>query len=85
MPHYRCYLLNTNDNIVSVDSVEADDDVGGMSLGGELLRQRHEQYAAIEIWHGKRLVGRIANATENASKIESLLQVLNPTSPTGSN
>jgi hypothetical protein len=60
MPHYRCYLLNTSDNIVSVDSLQADDDGLAMSLAGGLLREKYTNMAAIEVWEQKRCLGRIA-------------------------
>jgi len=82
MPHYRCYILNGYGTIVSVDSVEADDDALAISLAGGLLRERHSAFAAIEIWHQKRMVGRIDNTTTNASRLDSLLKVPKPATRT---
>jgi hypothetical protein len=85
MPHYRCYILNASDNIVSVDSVEADEDPLAMSLAGGLLRERYRTFAAIEVWSQKKLVGRINSEVEKPSDLQSLLKAPKPTSQTGSN
>jgi hypothetical protein len=37
MPHFRCYLLNSADKIVSVDSFEAQSDAAAMKLAGQLI------------------------------------------------
>ena len=74
MPHYRCYLLNTSDNIVSVDSVQADDDSLAMSLAGGLLREKYTNMAAIEVWEQKRCLGRIAGESATPSALDSLLK-----------
>lgn len=74
MPHYRCYLLNTSDNIVSVDSVQADDDGLAMSLAGGLLREKYTNMAAIEVWDQKRCLGRIAGESTAPSELDSLLK-----------
>lgn len=58
MLKYRCYILDAQDKIASVDSVQAADD-------GEALRKAAAQietslmYPAVEVWHEKRLVGRV--------------------------
>jgi hypothetical protein len=74
MPHYRCYLLNTSDNIVSVDSLQADDDGLAMSLAGGLLREKYTNMAAIEVWEQKRCLGRIASDSATPSALDSLLK-----------
>jgi hypothetical protein len=74
MPHYRCYLLNASDNIVSVDSVQADDDGLAVSLAGGLLREKYTNMAAIEVWEQKRCLGRIAGESTTPSELDSLLK-----------
>jgi hypothetical protein len=74
MLHYRCYLLNTSDNIVSVDSLQADDDGLAMSLAGGLLREKYPNMAAIEVWEQKRCLGRIAGESAAPSELDSLLK-----------
>ena len=83
MPHYRCYVLNASDNIISVDSVEAAEDALAMSLAGGLLRERYSKFAAIEVWNQKKLIGRINSATAKPSSLESLLKTPKPFSQTG--
>jgi hypothetical protein len=74
MPHYRCYLLNASDNIVSVDSVQAEEDGLAMSLAGGLLRERYTNMAAIEVWEQKRCLGRIAGDGATPTALDSLLK-----------
>jgi hypothetical protein len=73
MPNYRCYLLNANDSILSVDSVEADEDGLAMSLAGGLLHEKYTQFAAIEVWEQKRCIGRIASERAASIELPSLL------------
>jgi hypothetical protein len=83
MPSFRCYILNGLNSIVSVDSVEAEDDALAMSLAGGLLRERYSNSAAIEVWHQKRVVGRIENLANKPRTIESLLKPTKPMIRTG--
>ena len=83
MPHYRCYILNAADSIITVDSVEADEDALAMSLAGGLLRERYKTFTAIEVWQQKKLVGRIQSNVENLTKEASMLNVPKPISKTG--
>jgi len=50
MSYFRCYLLNTADKIVSVDSLEARDDATAMEMAGQLILSKHTEFAAIEVW-----------------------------------
>jgi hypothetical protein len=83
MTHYRCYILNASDNIVSVDSVEADEDPLAISLAGGLFRERYRTFAAIEVWNQKKLIGRINSEVEKPSDLPSLLKTPKPISQTG--
>jgi hypothetical protein len=74
MPHFRCYLLNSRDSIVSVDSVEAGDDAGAMELASRLILARHAQFAAIEVWDRARRVGKILSP-ESRPPLDSLLKI----------
>lgn len=84
MPNYRCYIINAADSIISVDSVEADEDALAMSLAGGLLRERYSTFAAIEVWQQKKLVGRIQNQVEKPSELEPLLKTPKLITKTGS-
>ena len=77
MPIYRCYLLNYSDNIVSVDSLQADEDNIAMVMATSLLRQQHPTSAAMEVWDQSRRLGRIDNSAPGASTLRSLLGVKN--------
>jgi hypothetical protein len=59
MSHFRCYLLNAEDKIVSVDSVVAEDDGAAMQMAGQLILAKHAEFAAIEVWDCARRVGKI--------------------------
>jgi hypothetical protein len=72
MPTYRCYLLNYSDNIVSVDSVRADEDEIAMVMASGLLREQHPTCAAMEVWERSRRLGRIEN---DAGTLRSRLAV----------
>lgn len=77
MPIYRCYLLNYSDNIVSVDSLQADEDSIAMVMATSLLRQQHPTSAAMEVWDQSRRLGRIDNDAPGASTLRCLLGVKN--------
>ena len=74
MPHFRCYLLNGTNNIVSVDSVEADDDSAAMEMAGQLILSKHAAFAAIEVWDRARCVGKVQSPTVQPS-LDSLLMI----------
>jgi hypothetical protein len=75
MPTYRCYLLNWSDNIVSVDSVQADEDGIAMVMATSLLREQHPTSAAMEVWEQRRRLGRIENEGPDTRTLRSLLLV----------
>jgi hypothetical protein len=75
MPIYRCYLLNYSDNIVSVDSLQADEDNIAMVMATSLLRQQHPTSAAMEVWDQSRRLGRIDNNAPDVNTVRSLLGV----------
>jgi hypothetical protein len=75
MPTYRCYLLNYSDNIVSVDSLQADEDKIAMVIATRLLRQQHPTSAAMEVWDRSRRLGRIDNNAPDVNTLRSLLGV----------
>jgi len=74
MSHFRCYLLNAADKIVSVDSVEAADDPAAMEIAGQLILAKHAEFAAIEVWDQARYVGKVLSPTPRAN-LESLLKI----------
>ena len=74
MPNFRCYLLNSGDHILSVDSVEADDDAGAMELAGRIILAKQSEFAAIEVWDRARCIGKI-KSPKAAMTLESLLRV----------
>lgn len=73
MPSYRCYLLNWSDHIVSVDSLQADDDGIAMVMAASLLREQHLTSAAMEVWERKRCLGRVDNDGPDARTLRSVL------------
>ncbi|NJO33796.1 MAG: hypothetical protein HC869_12255 [Rhodospirillales bacterium] len=75
---YRCYLLNWSDNIVSVDSVQAEADDTAMAMATILLREQHPTSAAMEIWEQKRRLGRIENDAPDARTLRTFLVAKNP-------
>jgi hypothetical protein len=70
---YRCYLLNYSDNIVSVDSVQAEEDDIAMVMATSLLREQHPTSAAMEVWEQRRRLGRIENDGPDVRALRSLL------------
>jgi hypothetical protein len=44
---FRCYLLNSADNIVSVDSIQAENDVAAMEMTGQLILVKHVKFTAL--------------------------------------
>jgi hypothetical protein len=75
MSTYRCYLLNDANNIVSVDSVQADEDETAMAMAASLLRGQHPTSAAMEVWEERRCLGRIENDLTGVNTLRFLLAV----------
>jgi hypothetical protein len=50
--------LDVEDKIVSVDSVEAEDDADALSKAALKIRIS-PKFPIIEVWQGKRIVGRV--------------------------
>jgi hypothetical protein len=71
--HYRCYLFNAHDNIVSADTVTSETPEGALNLAREKLRKLWREAHAVEIWDRATLVGRIQNDIPPALGIASLL------------
>jgi len=69
---YRCYLLNYSDHIVSVDSVQAEEDGIAMAMAASLLTQQHPTSAAMEVWERRRRLGRIENDGPDVRTLRSL-------------
>lgn len=74
MSYFRCYLLNTADKIVSVDSLEARDDASAMEIAGQLILSKHTAFAAIEVWDCARCVGKVLSPAQRPS-LDSLLKI----------
>ena len=74
MSHFRCYLLNAADNIVSVDSIEAESDASAMEMAAQLILAKHAMFAAIEVWERSRCVGKVLSPTPKP-KLDSLLKI----------
>ena len=74
MPNFRCYLLNTADKIVSVDSLEAEGDAAAMEMAGQLILLKHTEFAAIEVWDCARCVGRVSSPTRKPN-LDSMLKI----------
>jgi hypothetical protein len=74
MSYFRCYLLNTADKIVSVDSVEAKDDAAAMEIAGQLILSKHAEFAAIEVWDCARCVGKVLSPMSKPN-LDSLFKV----------
>jgi hypothetical protein len=74
MSHFRCYLLNSADQIVSVDSVDAESDARAMEAAAQLIMTKHANYAAIEVWDRARRVGRVLGPEPHVN-VEPLLNI----------
>jgi hypothetical protein len=59
MADYRCYLVNSLDQIQSATALECAEDSEAMLQAGALARS---QSLTVEIWNGARLVGRVPKA-----------------------
>jgi hypothetical protein len=73
MSYFRCYLLNAADEIVSVDSLEAQNDGTAMEMAGQLILSKHTAFAAIEVWDCARRVGKILSPTPKPN-LDSILK-----------
>jgi hypothetical protein len=58
MTYYRCYALDRQDKIASVDPVEAQDDADALTKAAVKIRVTCK-YPAIEVWQGRRVVGHV--------------------------
>jgi hypothetical protein len=74
MSYFRCYLLNTADKIVSVDSVVAEGDGAAMEMAGQLILSKHAEFAAIEVWDCARRVGKVLSPTSKPN-LDSMLKI----------
>lgn len=63
MTEYRCYLLNSQNKIQGVETVECENDTDALLKSSALLEKRNG-YAAIEIWSGPRIIGRVPHKPE---------------------
>jgi hypothetical protein len=75
MSYFRCYLLNTADKIVSVDSLEAEGDAAAIEMAGQLILSKHAEFAAIEVWDCARCVGKVSSPTDKPN-LDSMLKIL---------
>ena len=75
MTHYRCYLFNADNNIVSVDTIQSDlGEAGALDKARAMMTTTYRDAHAVEIWDRAILVGRIENKTNPTFSIESLLR-----------
>lgn len=74
MSYFRCYLLNTANKIVSVDSLEAEGDATAMEMAGQLILSKHTEFAAIEVWDRARCVGKVSSPTCKPN-LDSILKI----------
>ena len=56
MADYRCYLVNSLDQIQSATELQCEEDSEAMLQAGALAQA---QSLIVEIWNGARLVGRL--------------------------
>jgi len=64
MHSYRAYFLSASDHIRSVTAIQTTDDSSAAAEAEYLLNR--SEYAAVEIWDGKRLVARAERAQQVA-------------------
>jgi hypothetical protein len=74
MSYFRCYLLNTADKIMSVDSLEAEGDAAAMEMAGKLIQSKHTEFAAIEVWDCARCVGKVVSPADKPN-LDSILKI----------
>jgi hypothetical protein len=70
MTWYRCYVLDKEDKIASVDSVDATDDADALAKAALKIRVS-TKYSLIEVWQGKRIVGRVPGGTSGPAILET--------------
>jgi hypothetical protein len=56
MADYRCYLVNSLDQIQSATNLQCEEDSEAMLQAGAIAQS---QSLTVEIWNGARLVGRV--------------------------
>ena len=56
MHSYRAYFLSASDHIRSVTAIQTTDDASAAAEAEYLLNR--SEYAAVEIWDGKRMIVR---------------------------
>ena len=66
--------MNSVDEIVSVDSLEAQNDGTAMEMAGQLILSKHAAFAAIEVWDCARRVGKVSSPTSRPT-LESMLKI----------
>lgn len=59
MADYRCYLVNSLDQIQSATNLQCEQDSEAMLQAGAIAQA---QSLTVEIWNGARLVGRVPQA-----------------------
>lgn len=64
MHSYRAYFLSASDHIRSVTAIQTTDDASATAEAEYLLNR--SDYAAVEIWAGKRMVVRSERAQQAA-------------------
>jgi hypothetical protein len=72
--NYRCYFTDSDDRIQSREQIECPDDGAAAIKVHELLAS--SQFAAAELWQGKRLVGRwTAGSHDHTEEIPNATRV----------
>ena len=64
MADYRCYLVNSLDEIQSATELQCEEDSEAMLQAGALAQS---QSLIVEIWNGARLVGRVPQTEASRS------------------
>lgn len=67
-------MLNSVDQIVSVDGIDAESDARAMEMAAQLIVTKHANNAAIEVWDRARCVGRVLSPKPHAD-VEPLLNI----------
>ena len=57
MPYYRCYVLDSGNNIVAVEDASHADDKAAMAWAEEIFIKRTDA-RGVELWQGARMVDR---------------------------
>jgi len=84
MPQFECHLVNRRNQIVYVDSVEAENEVGAMRAAANLIRTRHSMCHAIEVWHQDSFVARLENKNCSQNGRGSRLEGIQASQPRAS-